>query len=522
MRTKNLVNPVAWLFLIAMLVSVSACKSSEEGASTQEGGSSAVAADGEYLALAPRLGANVQSAFERGRQPRGQRYFYTYGDCEDLGLNISRGISGTGATYTRYGDPKRDPKYKGHGYAKSAAEIRGHELLDKVANRDRREDNNMYDEWINFANHTGWDEMVIVANLYMPMNELQDLVDEVKRNNIKIMYLEADNEMNSVEHQQGLRVELERTNPSARRLPREEQVELAFKKYWDWVEDLEAFGDRNNIPVSVVGTPPAYAFPDMLDPETMGSKANLGKMKAITDRIFNDSGSKRTKRGDLKGEYVSRHRYRQYDLIKGKINERNDDLRRKLEYPLARNYYKDLTETEIDFYRGLYPDCKILFTEYGIRKPGAGAGSSFAVATDIAKFIVTTSKINAVYGEQVCALLTYQKLYGEPMGGLMQFDQNKNYRISPEFRSMQLMSPIDGAPILEVGNGDDVDNQWVRAKTDQGEMIFFYNRSDRAFPIPYSGEVEYLQSRDLLDENTRTKKGSMSELPPNSIGRIKL
>ncbi|MFT7589383.1 MAG: hypothetical protein ACI959_001601 [Limisphaerales bacterium] len=474
---------------------------------------------GDYLALAPLVGANVQGAFMRMREVNSSPFYKNASKVNELGITLTRGLSGTGATYSRYGDPKRDPLYKGMGWGKSAQEYPTHKRAVKIQKRDTKERNSFYDDWIDFTNATNMKDMILVANMYMPFSELEAFIEKARANGVNILWLEADNETNSTEHQEGLFELLKEVDPKATTYNRAMATEKAFGLYWDWVGELEDFGTEMGIPVSVVGTPSAYAFPEMLDPKTMGDKANISPNKVKSDRLFNQIGSDRTKANKLETKAVSRHRYRQYDLVRGEVNARNDVLRKKLEYPIYRSYYRDLKKTEVDHYRKLYPNSQIIFTEWGLRKPEGGAGNSFAVAVDVAKFLVANCQINVDYGFNVVDAVTFQSMYGHKMGGLIYHDNNSAVKIAPEGIAMSMFSQLSGRPILEIGNGDDSKTQWIRIACAEGEKIFFYNLGNSDMNISYSGDVEFLQSEDLLSENTTIdRQNGVSKLPKHSIG----
>lgn len=475
---------------------------------------------GAVLALAPRMGGNVQSAFIKRRKLNG-RWFYTYPAMEDLNLNMTRGLSGTGATYSRYGDPSRDPAYRGMGWAKSAAEHPNHERPQQIQKRDRNEVENHYKSWMDMCVATDMRDVVLVANMYMPFSELQDLIDDMESRGINILWVEADNEQNSPQHQRGLLASLKEKDPNTGRYGPEELARKNFAQYWDWVEELEAFCSERGLPVSYVGTPVIYAFPnDLPDAVTGGRK--IGKKKSTTDRVFNESGAERVLRGKLEGAAISRHRYRQWLHKDGVMYDRNDDLRKKLSYPLARNYYDDLMRTEVQFYRSLYPGAQILLTEWGLKSRPNGPGYSWAQAQDVAKFLLATAKINAELREQAIPVVTYQSLYGQKMFGLMYFEGNE-VGLAPEGRAMSLFSVMDGAPILEVGNGDDIKTQWIRIENNGQQYLLYYNLEDRNMPIPYAGSVEFMQATDLFDETNTTKTQTASGfVPSNSIGVVTL
>jgi hypothetical protein len=409
---------------------------------------------------AARMGGNMQGAFYKKSRVQGKP-FYKYGKVEELSINLSRGISGTGATLSRYGDPAKDQAYVGHGWARSARDYPHIEKAQSQAKRETRETVNYYTEWLDFCRTTGMSDIIITANYFMPFNELDALIKDAQAQGLNILWIEADNEMNSPEHIKMLQAELQQKDSRASSYRGIQRVEKAFELYWDWVEELEAFCDPRGLKVSYVGTPPAYAFPDMLDPETMGSKANLSQKKAQSDRMFNDMGSQRVRSGRLKGEAVSRHRYRQWDIVGREMQQRNDDLRRRLEYPIYRNYYEDLKETEADHWRSLYPDAQILMTEWALRKSVAGAGHSMAAAIDVVKHLMALAQINAAYGETVFDAATYQTLFAPKMGGLL-FPESNGVGIAPEGWAYHLCSVMDGAPVLEVGNGDNTHQQWIR------------------------------------------------------------
>lgn len=470
---------------------------------------------------APRMGANMQGAFLKQGQVK-SRQFYTYPQVEELRINLTRGISGSGATLSRYGDASRNPAYRGHGWMKSAEDYPYLDKLDKLAQRDRNEDRSYYTDWIEFCQQTGMSDIIMTANYYMPFDELAAFINDADAAGLNILYIEADNEVNSPEHQKMLLAELQRKDPKASSYNGRQRAEKAFGLYWDWVEELEEFCAGKGIPVSYVGTPPAYAFPDMLDPETMGSKANISDKKAQSDRLFNELGSERVRSGGLKGTAISRHRYRQWDIVGKQVQARNDDLRRRLEYPIYRDYVQDLKRTEVDHYRKLYPDAQILFTEWALRKSIAGAGHSMAAAIDVVKFLTALAQINAEYGETVVGAATYQTLYAPKMGGLLYPDDN-GVGVSPEGWAFHLLSVMDGAPILEIGNGDRKRTQWIRVQGEDAEYIVFYNLKAEPMPIPYNGGAKYLSSADILGEPVTIESGQANgQVPGHAVGIVEL
>ncbi len=470
---------------------------------------------------APRMGGNVQGVFTK-KSRIGSRDFYQYPQVNDLRISLTRGISGTGATYSRYGDPSRDPSYRGHGWERTMKDYPDQEKVKKMAPRDAVEDDNFYRDWMRFAEQTGMKDMILVANYFMPFSELDQLLRDLEAKGIRVLWLEADNETNSPEHVKMFEAELRRKDPRFASYNARQRFEKAFELYWDWVGELEDFADARGLPVSYVGTPPAYAFPDMLDPETMGEKANVSEKKAQSDRMFNEMGSRYVKEGRLEGMAISRHRYRQWDIVGRQVQARNDDLRRRLAYPVYRNYYLDLKETEVDFYRKLYPDAKILFTEWALRKSIAGAGHSMAAAIDVAKFLLANAQINAEYGETVVDAVTYQTLYDEKMGGLLYPDGN-GLGVSPEGWAYHLFSVMDGAPILEIGNGDNTRTQWIRVQGPDGEYVCYYNLKDEPMAIPYQGGARYLQSADLLGEPVTIQSAQADrQVPAHSLGIVQL
>ncbi len=475
----------------------------------------------EGLALAPRMGANLQGSFLKKRILEG-RYFFDYPAVNELGITLTRGISGSGSTFSRYGDPKRDPLYAGLGWAKAAADYPALDEVQKAGNKKSPEINNHYHDWINMIKACSLKEMVVVANPYMPFAELTSFLDDAEAAGGRILWLEAGNEMNSPANLKAWQEQLLDRDPRAESYTGLERAEKSFELYWNWVEELESYAKARGIPVSYVGTPPAYAFPGMLDPETMGEKATLGKKKAESDRIFNEMGSARVRRGELPGKAVSRHRYSQWDIIGEEVQERNDDLRRRLSYPLARNYYEDLRKTEVDFYRSLYPDAKILFTEFALRKSIAGAGYSMAACIDVAKVLIAMGQINAEYRENVVELVTYQNLYAEKMGGLIYYEGSE-VGLSPEGLTYNLFTVMDGRPILEIGKGDNINTQWLRVRGPKGEAIVYYNTAAQPLRIPYSGQVSYLQSEDILGEPVNVLSArAEGSVPPHSVGVVLL
>ena len=476
-------------------------------------------ADG--LALAPRMGGNVQGVFMKKRMVNG-KYFYQYPAIEELGITLTRGISGTGSTFSRYGDPAIDPRYAGLGWQRAAADYPGLDEAQKVGKKRTPETENDYRSWIDMAANTSLKDLVVVANPYMPFSELAAFLDDAAAAGANVLWLEAGNEMNSPVNLKAWQEQLLQTDPRVSSYNGSERVEKAFDQYWDWVEELESFARARNIPVAYVGTPPAYAFPGMLDPETMGAKANQGAKKAQSDRMFNETGSRLVRSGRLAGAGVSRHRYSQWDIVDREIQERNDDLRRRLSYPLARNYYEDLLKTEVDFYRKLYPGAKILLTEWALRKSIAGAGYSMAASIDVAKFLIAMGQINAQYRENVVELVTYQNLYSEKMGGLIYFEGSE-VGLSPEGLTFSLFSVMDGRPILEVGRGDNINNQWLRLRGEGGEVLVYYNTSATPFTIPYSGQVRYLQSEDILGSPSIVQSARAErQVPAFSVGVVEL
>ncbi|GEM_PF-1127971 len=471
----------------------------------------------EGLALAPRMGANVQGVFMKKRQVGG-KYFYEYPALAELGITMTRGISGSGSTFSRYGDPASDPAYAGHGWSRAAADFPGVSEAQKAGNKRSPESNNHYRDWLNMVQASPAKDLVVVANPYMPFSELAAFLDDAEAAGARVLWLEAGNEMNSPADLKAWQEQLAERDPAAARYDARTRVEKAFGLYWDWVKELEDFAKARKLPVAYVGTPPAYAFPDMLDPETMGDKANLGEKKALSDRMFNEMGSDRVRSGALEGEGISRHRYSQWDIEGKEMQVRDDDLRRKLSYPLSRNYYEELKKTEVDFYRSLYPDAKILLTEWALRKSGAGAGYSMAASYDVAKTLIAMGQINASYRENVVELVTFQNLFAEKMGGLIYYEGN-TVGLSPEGRTYRLFTVMDGRPILEVGKGDNIETQWLRVQGLNGQAIVYYNRSSASFKLPFSGEVHFLQSEDILGE-PETVQISRAEgsVPAYSVG----
>jgi hypothetical protein len=88
---------------------------------------------------------------------------------------------------------------------------------------------------------------------------------------------------------------------------------------------------------------------------------------------------------------------------------------------------------------------------------------------------------------------------------------------------MSLFSVMDGAPILEVGNGDDVKTQWIRIENNGQQYLLYYNLENRSMSIPYAGSVEFMQATDLFDEaNTTKTQTATGSVPPNSIGVVTL
>jgi len=467
------------------------------------------------------MGANVQGVFMKKRQVGG-KFFYEYPALSELGITLTRGISGSGSTFSRYGDPARDPDYAGHGWSKAAADYPDITEAQKSGKKRSPESNNHYRDWINMVRTSPAKELVVVANPYMPFSELAAFLDDAAAAGGKVLWLEAGNEMNSPSDLKAWQEQLQQRDPRAASYDARTRVEKAFALYWDWVEELETFAEARNLPLAYVGTPPAYAFPDMLDPETMGDKANLGEKKALSDRIFNEMGADRVRRGQLEGRGISRHRYSQWDIEGKELQDRDDALRRKLSYPLSRNYYEELKKTEVDFYRSLYPDAKILLTEWALRKSIAGAGYSMAACYDVAKTLIAMGQINASYRDNVVELVTFQNLYAEKMGGLLYYEGN-TVGLSPEGIAYRLFTVMDGRPILEAGRGDNVETQWLRVQGQRGEAVVYYNRSAAPLKLPFSGEVHFLQSDDILGEPTTVQiKRAEGSVPAHSVGVLYL
>ncbi len=507
------------IFVLAALLNGRCSLSADAGAKNPEWESRQSNTEG--LALAPRMGGNVQGVFMKRRQVGG-RYFYEFPAITELNITLSRGISGSGSTFSRYGDPSRDPLYAGHGWAKAAAEYPNLTEAQKAGRKRASESSNHYRDWIDMVINSPLKDMVVVANPYMPFEELGRFLDDAQTAGGKVLWLEAGNEMNSPADLKAWQEQLAQRDPSAARLDARARAQKAFDLYWDWVIELERFAEGYDIPVAYVGTPPAYAFPDMLDPETMGSKANLSQKKAQSDKFFNEAGSNRVRRGQLKGQGVSRHRYSQWDIIGEEQQVRNDDLRRRLQHPLDRNYFEELKRTEVDFYRNLYPNAKILLTEWAMRKSIAGAGFSMAASYDVAKTLIAMGQINAVYREQVVALMTFQNLFAEKMGALI-FFEGQQVGLSPEGLTYSLFTVMDGQPILEIGQGDNVQHQWLQVRSPMGEALVYYNMSSNPISIPYSGALRYLQSEDILGEPLNVLEARADgQIPAHSVGVIML
>ncbi|MBI1191897.1 MAG: hypothetical protein GC205_01795 [Bacteroidetes bacterium] len=505
------------MFFFAVLAMPSCNPSSAAKSSASPSTEQARTSTGEGLALAPRMGANVQGVFMKKRLVGG-KYFYEYPALAELGITMTRGISGSGSTFSRYGDPALDPAYAGHGWTRAAADYPAVSEAQKAGQKRSPESNNHYRDWLNMVQASPAKDLVVVANPYMPFSELAAFLDDAEAAGARVLWLEAGNEMNSPSDLKAWQEQLAARDPGTARYDARTRVEKAFALYWDWVRELEDFAQTRKLPLAYVGPPPAYAFPDMLDPETMGDKANLGQKKALSDRIFNEIGSDRVRRGLLAGAGISRHRYSQWDIEGKEMQERNDDLSRKLSYPLSRNYYSELKETEVDFYRSLYPNAKILLTEWALRKSGAGAGYSMAACYDVAKTLIAMGQINAAYRENVVELVTFQNLYAEKMGGLIYYEGN-TVGLSPEGRAYRLFTVMDGRPILEVGKGDNIETQWLRVQGVNGQAIVYYNRSSAPFKLPFSGEVHFLQSDDILGEpETVQVNRADGSVPANSVG----